>query len=180
MTRVDVGGDGVAERRDPVERLHVVDGGAGMKLEADEKLRMLAHRKFRDVRPVRLDPFVPLELVDRFQVWEPSTSREVRRAVASRAGWTACERHHAVDAKQRSKPDRVAQVGVVLAGDRLVGMERVAPDVEGGDAQAARRDLCRPGLARGRVAKEQRCLAMRGRCVAACPDLEVGHARRRA
>src|SRR5437588_6570189 len=45
---VDVGRDRIAERGDSLERLDVVHDGAGMKLEADEELRMLAHCEFRD------------------------------------------------------------------------------------------------------------------------------------
>src|SRR6266576_5294828 len=123
---IDVGGDGVAERRDPVECLHVVDGCPGMKLQTDEKLWMLARHEFRDFRPVGLDPFSPLELVDRLEIRQPFAAREVWRAVPTRSWWAARKGDDAVDAEQSCQPYRVAQVGVVLARDRLVGVQRVA------------------------------------------------------
>ena len=94
--------------RQPVERLDVVDDGAGMKLEADEQLLMLLAGKVRDVRPVRLDARLPLEPVDVFEVRQPSATREMRRAVAGCSRRAAGERDHAVDSEQRRQTDRVA------------------------------------------------------------------------
>ena len=108
MARIDVGGDRVTQRRDSLERLDVVDRGAWMELQADQQLRILSRRKFRDLGPVGLYPLVPLPLVDRLEIRQPPAAREMRRAVANRARRTSGESHNAVHAEQRRKPDRVA------------------------------------------------------------------------
>src|SRR5437667_7449571 len=87
-------------------------------------------------------------------------------------------------ATTRSTPSSAAsriasrKIRVVLARNRLLGVERIAPYVERTDPQSARADLALPSLARRRVREHAPCIAVAGRRVAAGADLEVADRRR--
>lgn len=73
------------------------------------------------------------------------------------------------------QPDGIAQVSVVLPGNLLVRMQRIAPGVQRADAQPVRRDLvqpCRPAL---RVGQQECDIAVRVRGVASDTDFDIGH-----
>ena len=84
------------------------------------------------------------------------------------------QRDHAVRAEQRGQPDGVTQRPVVLAGQVLVGVQRIAPGVQRVDLQPVPGDggqPRRPGLAAGEQARH---VAVRVRRVATRADLEMG------
>src|ERR1700738_4591607 len=56
-------------------------------------------------------------------------------------------------------------------------MKRVAPHVEGSDAQSARHDFALPRFACRGIAEEARHVAVPGRCVSAGANLQVGDER---
>src|SRR5947207_8051588 len=99
---------------------------------------MLLYWQLRESCPVGLYPLPPLQLVDRLEVGQATTGGEVGCAVAGRARRAAREGDDAIHPEQRGQPDRIAQVGVVPARDRLVGMQRIAPDVQRRHPEASR------------------------------------------
>jgi len=174
---VDVGRNRVTKARDPVEGLDVVDGRAGVKLETDQELRVLFRREFREGRPVRLDRRLPLPIGDALEVGKPASARKVRGSISWCAGWAARKGDDTIDSQFGGQPDRVAQVGVVLFRDRLVGVQRIAPRVQRADAQAAAGDFLEPHVSRSGILQQGGRVAVRCRSIAAAADFELSDGR---
>ena len=145
-----------------------------MQLEADAQPGVLGGGELGQAGPVGRDLLLPLPLVDALQVRQPAAGPEVRHLVAGGAARAAGQRDHPVHAEQRGQPDGVTQRPVVLAGQVLVGMQRVAPGVQRVDLQPVPGDggqPGRPGLAAGEQARH---VAVRVRRIATRADLELG------
>ena len=174
VARVEVARDGRPERGHPAERLDVEHARPGVQFQADAQFGVLGGGELGQAGPVGRDLLLPLPLVDALQVGEPAAGPEVRHLVAGGAARAAGQRDHPADAEQRGQPDGVAQGPVVLTGQVLIGVQRVAPGVQRVDLQPGPGDggqPGRPGLAAG---EQGRDVAVRVRRVAARADLQVG------
>src|SRR5947208_15855613 len=97
VARIEVGRDRLAERRDALEALHVVDGGAGVELQTDQQSWVLGPGEVGKPGPVGEDAFLPLGFVDALQVGQPAAGREVGDAVAAGPRRAAGEGNHPVE-----------------------------------------------------------------------------------
>ena len=71
---IEVDAEVGAQLADPVERLEVEDERARVELEADQEVRVLAPREFRDLEPVGCDTLTPLPISDPLEVRQPSAA----------------------------------------------------------------------------------------------------------
>ena len=86
-------------------------------------------------------------------------------------------RHDRVGAEFTGQPHGAAQRGVVVIGDRLVGVQRIAPHVQRVESDAVLRQLVQPRLSRRRVGEHRIGIQVRVRGVTTCADLDGGDLR---
>ncbi len=104
-----------------------------MEFQADHQRRVGSDSEVANLRPVIVDPILPLALMDAFQIGKPSAAGEMWCHIAGGSRRATGESDDPVHAELAGEPDGVAQCCVVCAGDALVWMERIAPAVEGRD-----------------------------------------------
>src|SRR5436305_7272062 len=100
-------------------------------------------------------------------MWRGTVGRTRRRAAG----------HHndAIDAEHRGEADRVAKIGVVRLGDFRIGMQRIAGNVEGRDAEAPSGDFVKPRFAALPIREEIVQTAVLRARIPAAPELDVGN-----
>ena len=179
MARIEIRSEVAGQGGEPLERLRVVHARAGVKLDADQQLRVLTPRELGGPLPVGSGDVLPLSLADAGEVRQPATRVEVGRVIARRAGRTTGHRYHTVDAEGGREPHGVAQLLVVTARDRGVRIERIAGDIERRDGKAPVFDSGRPFTPGRVVAQKARGVAVRRGREAADADLERVHLWRR-
>jgi hypothetical protein len=143
-----------------------------MEFEADHQPRIGAACERPHLCPVVVNLLLPLALIDVLEIGQPPAAGEMWRRIAGHPRWAAGKSDDPVDTDFAGKPDGIAQRRIMCGSDALVGMERIAPAIEGSDRETAGRDLVRPRAAGTGILEQPWHVAMARGGVGAGADLE--------
>src|SRR5215469_4527391 len=172
---IKVGRQRCSECGHALECLNVEGGRSRVQFKTDQQVRILRCGERGEIGPVWPDRLLPLTLVDVFEVGQPAACPEVRRPVFWSRRGAASHGDYSLYSEQCGQPDGIAQVRVVLPGNRQVGMQRVAPGVQCSHAKSVRGDLIQP-ISPASLACQQGCdVAVRVRRVASDAHFDIGY-----
>ncbi len=106
------------------------------------------------------------------QIGEPAPGTEHRGTVAFGTRGSTRHRHDRVGTELTRQPHRPAQRRVVIVGDRLVGMQRVAPYVQGVQLDAVVFECAQPRLSSRRIGEQLVGIQMGVRGITTGTDLD--------